>query len=269
MRSRVPVSVCAFVGHAIVLRQVPIRLMEFLMEYKRSAPREHWLFHQDGFFSQVPAPWIGTSNEDTPTVTSQIPHFWRGIWAKCRGILGVQEGIEDRFFYFIRKHFLMEYRHYYMPKRLPRAQPTTQFSTPWVWPWYQHPPLTAGFLSQQLFFNRQKWRTMLLTTLSAGAIPLFTARCWLNSWSQGTLKCTLAFSRTKSAHNNQLEMALENSGCTAVVFKNGGGTAALGGGVGRWFKIAADALGGGGRRRTWDDGIGISIVETKGLLLGC
>jgi hypothetical protein len=33
------------------------------------------------------------------------------------------------------------------------------------------------------------------------------------------MKCTLAFSRTKSAHNNQLEMALEDSSSAAVAFK--------------------------------------------------
>ncbi len=46
-------------------------------------------------FSWFPAPWIGTSNMYTLTVTSQIPHFWSGIWAQCKGILGVQDGIED------------------------------------------------------------------------------------------------------------------------------------------------------------------------------
>ncbi len=35
---------------------------------------------------------------------------------------------------------------------------------------YPYPPLTARFSSQRRFFNRQKQRMMLLTTLSAGAI---------------------------------------------------------------------------------------------------
>ncbi len=31
------------------------------------------------FYSQVPASWKGTSNVNTSTVTSRIPHFWRCI----------------------------------------------------------------------------------------------------------------------------------------------------------------------------------------------
>ncbi len=34
-------------------------------------------------------------NVKTPTFTSQIAHFWRGIRAKCRGILAALDGIED------------------------------------------------------------------------------------------------------------------------------------------------------------------------------
>jgi hypothetical protein len=49
--------------------------------------------------------------------------------------------------------------------------------------------------------------------------PLFTTHRWLNVQSQGTMKFALAFSRTKSAHNNQLEMALEDSSSAAVAFK--------------------------------------------------
>ncbi len=49
-------------------------------------------------FLWVSAPWIGTSNVNTLTVTSWIPHFLRGIWAQCRGILGVQYGKEYGFF---------------------------------------------------------------------------------------------------------------------------------------------------------------------------
>ncbi len=82
------------------------------------------------------------------------------------------------------------------------------------------------------------------------------------------MKCALAFSRTKSAHNNQLEMALEDGGGVAVVLKSGGGAVALGGGIGWRLKIAAAALCGGGSRRTCNDGIGVSIVEAEGLLLG-
>ena len=41
-----------------------------------------------------------------------------------------------------------------------------------------------------------------------------------------------------------MEMVLEDGGGAAVALKDGGGVAALGGGIGRQFKIAA-ALGGG------------------------
>jgi hypothetical protein len=44
---------------------------------------------------------------------------------------------------------------------------------------------------------------MLLTTLSAGAIVHSLLLTKLNFWSQGTIKCTLAFKRKISAHNNQ------------------------------------------------------------------
>jgi hypothetical protein len=83
------------------------------------------------------------------------------------------------------------------------------------------------------------------------------------------MKCAMAFSRTKSAHNNQLKMVLEDGGGAAVALKNGCGAAALGGGVWQWLKIAAVALGGNGGRRTCDDGISASVVKAKGLLLGC
>jgi hypothetical protein len=43
-------------------------------------------------------------------------------------------------------------------------------------------------------------------------------------------------------------MALEDGGGAAVPLEDGGGAAALGGGVGRWLRIAVAALGGSGRR---------------------
>jgi hypothetical protein len=64
------------------------------------------------------------------------------------------------------------------------------------------------------------------------------------------MKCALAFSRTKSAHNNQLGMALEDGNSTAVALKNGGNAVALGGCVGGRLKIAAAVLGSGSSRRT-------------------
>jgi hypothetical protein len=81
------------------------------------------------------------------------------------------------------------------------------------------------------------------------------------------MKCTLIFERTKTTHNNQLEMALEDGSGAAVALENCCVAAALGGGIGRQLKIAAAALGGGGNRRTCNDVIGISAVKAKGLLL--
>ncbi len=134
-----------------------------------SAYVENRLFHWDGFFSQVPSQWIGPSNIHTPTVTSRIPHLRRGIWAKCRGVLGVKDGIEDGFFNVISRHFWMKYCSYSTPKRLAKAQPTTQVRTTRVWPWHPYPSM-AWFLSQQRYCNWQKWRVMLPTTSSAGTI---------------------------------------------------------------------------------------------------
>jgi hypothetical protein len=56
-----------------------------------------------------------------------------------------------------------------------------------------------------------------------------------------------------------------------MVLEDGGSAAALGGGVGCRFKIAAVALGSGNDRRTCNNGlgidVGINIVKAKGLLL--
>jgi hypothetical protein len=81
------------------------------------------------------------------------------------------------------------------------------------------------------------------------------------------MKCALVFERTKSTQNIQLEMALENGGSAAVALEIGSGAAELGGGVGGWLRITAAALGGGGNRRTCNDGIGSSVVKDEGLLL--
>jgi hypothetical protein len=61
-----------------------------------------------------------------------------------------------------------------------------------------------------------------------------------------------------------MDMALEDGGSAAVAFEDGGG-AALGGGIGQRVKIPAVALGSGGGRRTFNYGIGISVVKAKGL----
>jgi hypothetical protein len=52
-----------------------------------------------------------------------------------------------------------------------------------------------------------------------------------------------------------------------VALEDGGGVVVLGSGIGQRLKIAAAVFSGGSGRRTCDDGIGISIVEAKGLLL--
>ncbi len=61
-------------------------------------------------------------------------------------------------------------------------------------------------------------------------------------------------------------MALEYGGSAAVALENGGGVGALEDGVGWRLKIAVAALGGGGSRRTCNGGVGISVLEAKGLL---
>ncbi len=56
-----------------------------------------------------------------------------------------------------------------------------------------------------------------------------------------------------------------------MVLEDGGGVAVLGGGVGHRLKIAMVALGGGGGRRTCDDGLGVNVgvdvVKAMGKLL--
>jgi hypothetical protein len=72
-----------------------------------------------------------------------------------------------------------------------------------------------------------------------------------------------------------MKIALEDGGGAAVGLGGGVGRwrweVALGGGVGRWrwmaVEDAAVALGSSGGRRKCNDGIGVSVVEAKGLLL--
>jgi hypothetical protein len=58
-----------------------------------------------------------------------------------------------------------------------------------------------------------------------------------------------------------------------MVLEDGSSAVALGGGVGHWLKIAVGALGGGGGRRSCDNGIsvdiGINAIKAVGLLLQC
>ncbi len=60
---------------------------------------------------------------------------------------------------------------------------------------------------------------------------------------------------------------MEEKGSGVVALEDCGSAAVLGGGVGWKFKVAAAALGGSGSRRTCNNGVGVSIVEAKGLLL--
>ncbi len=50
----------------------------------------------------------------------------------------------------------------------------------------------------------------------------------------------------------------------AVGLEDCGGAALLGGGIGRWFKIAAAALGSGGSRRTCNNGLGVKVIKAEG-----
>jgi hypothetical protein len=72
---------------------------------------------------------------------------------------------------------------------------------------------------------------------------------------------------THTQQSTWIKMVLEDGGSAMMALEDGGGVAALRGGIGWWLKIAAAALGGGGIRRTCNDGVGIGIVKAKGLLL--
>ncbi len=63
-------------------------------------------------------------------------------------------------------------------------------------------------------------------------------------------------------------MAIED-GSAEVALEDGSGAAVLGGGIWQRLKIAAMALGGGGDRRTCNNGVSISVVKAEGLHLQC
>jgi hypothetical protein len=128
------------------------------------------------------------------------------------------------------------------------------------------PPPTAPFLLQQQYFNRQELRIMPLTTSSEGAI--FYSVLLTNFLVTGHYEVHPGILRNKirTQQSTWMEMALEDGSGAAVALEDGDGVAAFGGGVGRRLKIAA-VLGSGRGRRACDDGIGISVVEAKGLLL--
>jgi hypothetical protein len=106
---------------------------------------------------------------------------------------------------------------------------------------------------------------MSLTTSSAGAIvhslplnKIAVTGCY--QVRPGLLKKNISTQQSTW-------MGMEDGSGVALALEDYGSALALGGGIGRWFKIAVAALGGVGGRRTCNDGIGVSIVEAKGLLL--
>ena len=82
-------------------------------------------------------------------------------------------------------------------------------------------------------------------------------------WSQGAIKCALAFKRKISAHNNQQHGWKWLWKMAAVLRWHW--EAALGVGVGKlhWAAVedATVLLGGAGGRRTCNDGVGVSIIK--------
>jgi hypothetical protein len=103
---------------------------------------------------------------------------------------------------------------------------------------------------------------MLLTSLSAGAIvysmPLTTFTV------TGHYQVRPGIFKKIISTQQSTWMVLEDGGGAAVALKDGGSAVALGGGVGRQFKIAVAVLGSGGSRRTCNDGVGVSIAEAEG-----
>jgi hypothetical protein len=75
--------------------------------------------------------------------------------------------MEDDFFHAISRHFWMEFPH---PRVFQKHNPQPRFAPHEFDHDIPYPSLTARFSWQRRFFNRQKQRVMLLTTLSAGAI---------------------------------------------------------------------------------------------------
>jgi hypothetical protein len=105
---------------------------------------------------------------------------------------------------------------------------------------------------------------MLLTTLSTGA-NIHSALLTEFAVTGCYQVCPGIFKKNISTQQSTW-MALKDGSSATVALEDGGDAAALGGGVGRQFKIAAAALGGGGSRRIFNNGVGVSIVEAKGFL---
>jgi hypothetical protein len=121
----------------------------------------------------------------------------------------------------------------------------------------------APFSLQRQYFNRQKFRVMPLTTSSAGSIicsALLTKFAVTGCYDvhPGILR-----NKISTQQSTWMEIALEDGGSMAVMVEDVSGLAALGGGIGRWLKIAVAALGSNGSRRTCNDGIGISVIKAR------
>jgi hypothetical protein len=104
---------------------------------------------------------------------------------------------------------------------------------------------------------------MLLTTLSADAIVHSLRLTKFRVTGRYQVRPGILKKNISTQQSAWMEM---EDGCGAVVALEGcRGVAVLGGDVGQWFKIAVAALGSGGRRRTGNYGIVISIIEAESL----
>jgi hypothetical protein len=108
---------------------------------------------------------------------------------------------------------------------------------------------------------------MLLTTSTAGTIvhSLPLTKFMVTGHYQ---VCPGIFKKNISTQQSSW-MKMEDGGSAAVALEGFGCAAALGSGIGWWFKIAAVELGGSSSRRTCNNGLGISVVKAKGLLSRC
>jgi hypothetical protein len=100
---------------------------------------------------------------------------------------------------------------------------------------------------------------MPLRTSSAGAIiysMLLTKFAVLGCYE---VHLVILRNKISTQQSTWMEMVLEDGGSVAVALKDGS--------IGRWLKIAVLAFAGGGGRRKCKDGVGVSIVKAKGLLL--
>jgi hypothetical protein len=201
------------------------------------------------FFSQVTAPWVGTSNVNTPTVTSQIPQFLEQYLSTMLGYLGVQDGIEDGILLPNMKAFLDGLFH---TQEIFKST-THNRSAPHEFDHDISAPSPDGqmFMATALF-QQAKTKGDVADNLSGGAIvhsaPL------TKFLVTGHYQVRPGIFKKNNSTQQSTWMALEDGGSAAVALEDGGNLVALGGGVRRQFKIAVVALGSGGGRRTCIDG---------------